>query len=73
MATSKKMQLITLGDSTVGKTSILEMYQNKQFKENNITTIGVEFYSNTYMAPTGETVNVKIWDTAGQDRFRSMT
>ena len=73
MATSKKMQLITLGDSTVGKTSILEMYQNKQFKENNITTIGVEFYSNTYIAPTGETVNVKIWDTAGQDRFRSMT
>ena len=73
MATSKKMQLITLGDSTVGKTSILEMYQNKQFKENNITTIGVEFYSNTYIAPTGETVNVKIWDTAGQDRFISMT
>ena len=65
MATTKRMQLITLGDSTVGKTSILEMYQNKQFKENNITTIGVEFYSNTFNAPTGEKINVKIWDTAG--------
>ncbi len=65
MATTKRMQLITLGDSTVGKTSILEMYQNKQFKENNITTIGVEFYSNTYVASNGESVNVKIWDTAG--------
>ena len=72
MAT-KRMQLITLGDSTVGKTSILESYNNKQFKENNIATIGMEFYSSTFKAPNGETVNVKIWDTAGQDRFKSMT
>ena len=66
MPTTKRMQLITLGDSTVGKTSILEMYQNKQFKENNITTIGVEFYSNTFTAPSGESINVKIWDTEGK-------
>ena len=49
------------------------MLQNKSFKENNITTIGVEHYSTHYKAPNGENVNVMIWDTAGQDRFRSVT
>ena len=65
MTSSKKMQVIILGDGAVGKTSVLKMYQEKQFTQSHMATIGLDYVSTAYKAPTGEDIAVKIWDTAG--------
>ena len=69
----KKMQLMMLGDGSVGKTSMITMYKDQAFKETHMATIGVDYVSTTYTSSSGEEVAVKIWDTAGQERFQSMT
>ena len=63
-----------LGDTTVGKSSILERFTDGTFKENAMTTIGVESKDKKHkLKNTGEEIKVKIWDTAGQERFRTIT
>lgn len=69
----KKIQVIILGDGAVGKTSLLKMYQDKQFTQSHMATIGLDYVSSTYKSPKGEEIAVKIWDTAGQERFRTIT
>ena len=61
----KKIQVIILGDGAVGKTSLLKMYQDKQFTQSHMATIGLDYVSSSYKAPKGEDIAVKIWDTAG--------
>lgn len=49
-------------------------YQDKQFTQSHMATIGLDYVSTTYKAPkAGEEIAVKIWDTAGQERFRTIT
>ena len=69
----KKIQVIILGDGAVGKTSLLKMYQDKQFTQSHMATIGLDYVSSTFHSPKGEDIAVKIWDTAGQERFRTIT
>lgn len=62
------MDIIIIGDSQVGKTSMLRQYDKKLFNKDAISTIGVDFINKPYMHKEGETekkINVKIWDTAG--------
>ena len=55
-----------LGDTTVGKSSILERFTDGTFKENSMTTIGVESKDKKHkLKDTNEEIKVKIWDTAG--------
>lgn len=68
----KKVQLITLGDHKVGKTSILKRYSFNKFSFETYPTIGVDFVSKKIDIGT-QPVIVKIWDTAGQDRFHTIT
>ncbi len=66
--------MITLGDSKVGKTCILNAIEHKNFfTENHLSTIGMDFKSLKWTDPKGEEVAVKFWDTAGQERFRTIT
>ena len=65
--------MIILGDGAVGKTSLLKMYQDKQFTQSHMATIGLDYVSSSYRSPKGEDIAVKIWDTAGQERFRTIT
>ncbi len=62
-----------LGDSKVGKTSILQMFKDNKFSDKHMSTMGVDHVPAKYQAPNGEEVSVKIWDTAGQERFRTIT
>lgn len=48
-------------------------YQDKQFTQSHMATIGLDYVSSTYRSPKGEDIAVKIWDTAGQERFRTIT
>ena len=47
-AKKQKMGILILGDTQVGKTSILKMYNAKQFSQNPISTIGVDFINISY-------------------------
>lgn len=66
------IKILLLGDSGVGKTSLLERYANNQFKTNLMTTAGVD-YKVQHLEIDGQHVKCSIWDTAGQERFHVIT
>lgn len=65
-------KLLIIGDSGVGKSSLLMRFADNTFTGSFITTIGVDFKIRTIMV-NGERVKLQIWDTAGQERFRTIT
>lgn len=65
-------KLLIIGDSGVGKSSILLRFADNVFSGTYITTIGVDFKIRT-IDVEGEKVKLQIWDTAGQERFRTIT
>ena len=68
----KTCQLLIIGDSSVGKTSLINRYTNGTFKEEYLATVGLD-YSSKEEEFNNETVHIKLWDTAGQERFKSLT
>ena len=68
----KTCQILVIGDSSVGKTSIISRYANGTFKEEYLATVGLDYYSKDEMFDN-KTIQVKLWDTAGQERFQSLT
>lgn len=65
-------KIVLLGESSVGKSSILERLQNNSFNENKSSTIGAAFISKKIIND-GDLINLQIWDTAGQERFHNLT
>ncbi|XP_069783189.1 ras-related protein Rab-35-like [Narcine bancroftii] len=65
-------KLLIIGDSGVGKSSLLLRFADNTFSGSYITTIGVDFKIRT-VDVHGEKVKLQIWDTAGQERFRTIT
>ena len=66
------IKLLLIGDSEVGKTSLLLKYTEHIFPEEHIATIGVE-YKDKYIIKDNYNIRLQIWDTAGQERFHSIT
>lgn len=65
-------KIVTIGDSSVGKSSILTRYVDNVFSENYISTIGVDFKIKTINIKD-KNIKLQIWDTAGQERFKTIT
>eukprot|EP00919_Chromeraceae_sp_WS-2016_P063874 GHVR01151141.1.p1 GENE.GHVR01151141.1~~GHVR01151141.1.p1 ORF type:complete len:212 (+),score=40.14 GHVR01151141.1:88-723(+) len=66
------VKLLLLGDSAVGKSSLLKRYCDDQFSLQHVLTIGVDFKSK--IVKSGDKLlKLQIWDTAGQERFRTIT
>ena len=67
-----RLKLLIIGDSAVGKTSMLLKYTDNFFPESHLATIGVE-YKTKEIECYGYNVELQVWDTAGQERFKSIT
>ena len=67
-----RINLITLGDGQVGKTSLILRYTNDYFGNNYIATIGFDYKFKNEKLKNGEEINVKIFDTAGQEKYWSL-
>ena len=75
MSKTKKLfeaHIVTLGNGQVGKTSIILRYIDDRFSANYLSTIGIDSKIKKIKMPNGEQIKVKISDTAGQERFRSI-
>ena len=66
-------KILLLGDSSVGKTCFLMRYTDNTFQEMHMSTIGLDYKLKNVQLDDGKIVKIQIWDTAGQDRFRSIT
>ena len=69
----KVIRISILGDTSVGKTSIIRAYLNFEFLETNTSNIGTEKTDKKIKMKDGKEIKLIIWDTAGQERFRSMS
>ena len=67
-----KFKIIVIGDASVGKTNIIKAYTTNSYNENTKPTLGVEFYTKTFEI-NKDYVMVEIWDTAGQEKYQSVT
>ena len=65
-------KILLLGDSEVGKSCFLMRYADNVFVDNYITTIGLDYKLKYIQLDSGEIIKVQLWDTAGQDRYRTI-
>ena len=65
-------KIVLIGDSSVGKTNMLSRYISNEYDPNSQSTIGVELSTKNYKFDNDE-VKVQLWDTAGQEKYRSIT
>ena len=66
------LKILIIGDSFVGKTCLLLRYCDGECPEVHMATIGVEF-KDKKINLNGKEIKLQIWDTSGQERFRSIT
>ena len=64
-----KLRIMMIGDSTVGKTSILRRYCKNEFLTKYVSTIGIDFQFKN-MIKFDKKIRMQIWDTAGQERYK---
>ena len=67
-----EIKLAFIGQSTVGKTSLITQYTKKTFADTYLSTIGADQIIKELKLENGLNVKLNIWDTAGQERFRSV-
>jgi Ras-related protein Rab-1A len=65
-------KIVIIGDSGVGKSCMLLRFADGTFTDSFISTIGVDFKIKT-LRIDDKKIKLQIWDTAGQDRFKSIT
>ena len=66
------IKIALLGDSRVGKSTIVNKFINLDFKDDLLSTIGSDRFETKFTLKNGEKIKLIIWDTAGQERFRSI-
>ena len=66
------IKIILLGNETVGKTALIKAYNDKEFSDESIATVGADSFSKTLTINEKE-YTIQLWDTAGQEKFRSVS
>lgn len=74
MSSRKKniLKVIILGDSGVGKTSLMHRYVNDKYSQQYKATIGADFLTKEVTVSEDKIATMQVWDTAGQERFQSL-
>ncbi|KAF8471680.1 ras family-domain-containing protein [Kalaharituber pfeilii] len=67
-----QFKLVLLGESAVGKSSLVLRFVKDQFDDYRESTIGAAFLTQTITLDETTTVKFEIWDTAGQERYKSL-
>lgn len=67
-----QFKLVLLGESAVGKSSLVLRFVKDQFDDYRESTIGAAFLTQTIALDDTTTVKFEIWDTAGQERYKSL-
>ena len=69
----ESFKVVLVGESGVGKTSIITQFIDQTFQEDQQSTTGGTFSTKSVVCDNGKTLKFEIWDTAGQERYRSLT
>ena len=69
----ESFKVVLLGESGVGKTSIITQFIDENFMEDQQSTNGATFSTKNVTCSNGKTVKFDIWDTAGQEKYRALT
>ncbi|KAG2155698.1 GTP-binding protein RAB5 [Suillus clintonianus] len=72
MSKQFQFKLVLLGESAVGKSSLVLRFVKDQFDDYRESTIGAAFLTQTVTLEDQTTVKFEIWDTAGQERYKSL-
>ena len=67
-----KVKIMFIGNSSVGKTSIIKRYSKNIFSTSYISTLGIDFESKNINIDN-KTINLQIWDTAGQEKYKVLS
>ena len=73
MTTNNDIKIVTLGNTSVGKSSFIIKYIDNRFTYNYTATLGLDFKQKKIKLKDGKDVRLRIFDTAGQERFRSVS
>merc|ERR1711988_113159 len=68
-----QFRVILIGNSGVGKSSLLRCFTDGSFFEVSDPTVGVDFFARVLKVADGTPIKLQLWDTAGHERFRSIT
>mmetsp|Transcript_110696 Transcript_110696/g.174474 ORF Transcript_110696/g.174474 Transcript_110696/m.174474 type:complete len:217 (-) Transcript_110696:72-722(-) len=68
------MKIVLIGDSSVGKSALVTRFVQNQLPPTSKATVGIAFFKQIVVDPeTNEEYTLQIWDTAGQEKFQSVT
>lgn len=66
-------KILLIGDAGIGKSSILGRFAEEKYTGTYISTIGVDFKVKDFQIDTSTKVKLQLWDTAGQEKFKTLT
>ena len=72
MTTTNPYKVVLLGESGVGKTCIIAQFTNGKFDANTVTSLTAQFIRKTMEFADKKAITFDIWDTAGQEKYRSL-
>ena len=72
MTTTNPYKVVLLGESGVGKTCIIAQFTNGTFDANTVTSLTAQFIRKTMDFADNKYITFDIWDTAGQEKYRSL-
>ena len=70
---TENFKIVLIGETGVGKTSIISQFVDQTFQEDLQASTGGTFSSKSLILDNGKVLIFDIWDTAGQERYRSLT
>ena len=66
------LKVLLVGEASVGKTSLMCRFVHKNYNNHYRTTVGIDFESHVLQVDDNS-VKIQIWDTAGQEKFKSLS